>query len=57
VLRDDAEVQKLRQIRGQQAQQQMQMQLAGQAGELVKSGAEVDKKNAEARQKLSQVGK
>jgi hypothetical protein len=57
VLRDDTQVQKIREIRSKQVQQQQQMEMAGQIGEVMKSGAEADKKSAEGKKALSTVGK
>lgn len=49
VIRDDAEVQAIREAKGIAAQQQMAMQLAQQGAEVVKAGSEVDKNMAQAR--------
>ena len=42
VLRDDGEIQKLREVRGKMAAQQHQMEMAAQGAETVKSGSAVD---------------
>ena len=49
VLRDDGEIQKLREVRGKLAQQQQQMNMAQQGAETVKSGSAVDLNLAKAK--------
>ncbi len=57
VLRDDTEVFKLRQVRGQQAQHQQQIQMAEQIGSAIQKGSDADKKQAEGKKALASVGK
>jgi hypothetical protein len=49
VLRDDAEIAQLRQVRGQMAKQQHDMQMAQQGAATVKDGSQVDLNVAKAK--------
>lgn len=55
VLRDDSEIQKIRETRGQIAQQQMALQMIDQGAGAVQKGADVEKKQAEAKKNMAQA--
>lgn len=55
VLRDDVEVQQLRDIRGKAAQAQQMLQMASQLGDVAKTGSEVDRNSADAKVRMAQA--
>jgi hypothetical protein len=57
VLRDDSEIQKLREARGQLAQKQMMLQAAEQVSGTVQKGSDAQKKQAEAQKNMAEAKK